>query len=212
MKSANGIDEQIDAALRIMRNAAPPDGMQIRLLRSALRAQEQQTGPLLTPLRLVAAVACCVIAISGIAVSKRNAAVEREKSVRVAVSDSAGPVFPIPGPQKATPHISPPESRLLSAKTHDASMLARVERSAVTGPAGSRAAYAEMLAPSQPAPELPLTQQERLLLLAAKRQDSTSQVAELRRPVWPLRDPADDEDFQKYFEKPPAPHQPGDPE
>ena len=170
MTSPEELDEQIDAALKIMQNASVPEGMRARVLRQARQTPRQPHS--VRPGWKVAAAVCSLLIVAGVAIRKHNAETEREASSRLLRAESLRTQPPTSKQPLAKPHSLPntaPQQRLVFATAH-----ARPN----VGPTIDKQlgrndpAYGDMLAPSQPAPEMPLTQQEKLLLAAGRSSES----------------------------------------
>ncbi len=213
MNYPDELDKQIDDALHVIRSAGTPDGMQARLLRNVRQAPAQTPMLFHSPIWKLTSVACALVVTAGVAISRHNAGVKIENTKHLptltARDKLANPT------QESTERIShsTADAGRRSHRTLQAARDTPHNLATEKEPSSEEdAAYVEMLAPSHPAPEMPLTQQEKLLLAAAKQREPKSQIAELRRPVWPLHDPVDDDDFQQFFSRPPSPNQPGDSE
>ena len=198
------VEKDITTALRIIGNSAPPEGMQSRVLRHARLAVASGSNAPKTSMRLpllvgtAFAVVCVVLFVTS-----RNGQPLKLRTVEPSAALTVAP-----------PPLIATKSKLAVRHTiPNASLQAHIVWAGSWNGAGTLIIPAPSLpvenqpgdasnAPSTPAPALPLTRQERLLLVAADAQMPKTQLAQLRRPVWPLRDPADDEDFSKFFDSP----------
>lgn len=194
-------DKNIDSALKALGKATPPGGINERVLHhastTALRAKQRG---LLFRVTAVASLGCAVAIFATWFINHKQAPAYIVQSVETVPGTNV--VTPRSHGSKATPHNIPNAA----PKAHTVWL---ASGSSYHSHADDRAASAPLAlaadasdAPSQAAPPLPLTSQERLLLAAAHGESSLPQVAHLRRPVWPLRDPADDEDFARFFDPP----------
>lgn len=198
----DALDAQIDSALNALREAVPPGGLHARVLHRARRAAHPSRHSSALPWKFAAAI-CVMVVTATIAIEHRNDPSRRSEAAQILRAQS-GPVAKGKHPPslQALPHESPVASNQHQLGFAPTRSQPPVKSGRQRLAPAEEVAYAEMNAPSKPAPEMPLTKQEKLLLRVAHRADTSSQVAELRRPVWPLRDPDQDDNFEQFFQKP----------
>ncbi len=199
-------DEAIDRVMKGLREAKMPEGMELRVL---ARLQEQQAEPSrirgvrpwLWSLGVASVVAASLIAVwvhhsgshSG---SGGNAVKIQQASARPEMMSPKGtdkPVAVLPAPQAA-------------ART---GRKAAVSQAAAAASSEDALAMSEMLAPSQPAPPEPLTEQERLLLLAIHSHDPV-ELAMLEREKSAAEFEREKAEVKSFFE--PSAGSPGEKE
>ena len=196
-------EKDIDAVLQSFATAAPPDGMQQRVLERARTAPPQSTQPWYSSmLSVAAATACILVAATAWVVKQNNHPVILPVERTPTVASYNEPLAPVRSrSMRALPHTLPnasskPHLTWASTTGHSSAVLEGRAVAHSQSPTDDDA----MNAPSRQAPPLPLTPQERLLVGVARGHALQPQIASLRRPVWPLRDPADDEDFRRFFD------------
>jgi hypothetical protein len=202
---SRAVDGAIERTMAGLREVEAPEGMERRVMdavrqrvaggdaRSAIVPAVFRDG------RVWVAAACVVLVAAGIATAIRH---ERAAGV------NGGVVV-----------VRPVQRDVLEA----AARLPGVVRGAVRGTASTRRdwrdygveqkigaeriseedalAVSEMLAPSMPAPAVPLTQQERLLVRILHK-DDPEEIAMLEPTVWAMRDEEEKREFEGFFPKP----------
>ncbi len=202
MKNHGASDKDIDSALELFAQAVPPDGMDHRVVQRARADTASPRKPWYSStLPVMAALACALVA-AALWVAKEQTRPIVLHLERLPTTAALEPTAAVRSrSMKAFPHTitnAPPKANLTWASASSAAGIAENKR---RDP--SRESIGDATnAPSKQAPALPITNQERLLLAAAHVQTSSPQIAGLKRPIWPLRDPADDEDFRRFFDSP----------
>jgi hypothetical protein len=202
------LDDAIDNALRALREAVPPEGIEARIANRLAQTTLSQTEPAARGWWHGAA--CGAAAAATLAAGLGLLLVHR------------APVPP-QSPQAASrpavvPHNAPVPVDLVPAAAH------RPESAPCTGSVRDRAIpiagplpaaplptpeelRAEAMAPSRPAPALPLTEQERALLRLTRTADP-AQLAALNEEAQAKLEAEDAAEFEKFFTPPPTPPQP----
>jgi len=219
MKNAG---EAIEKVLAGLRDAEAPAGMERRILnrleeRAAVRSRSgwRQLLPiwLVAPARpVVVGSFVCGVALAGMfAVALAIPAIRRLGHTPVSSKRNSVPVESAALTASEAAAVSAPPA-LLRADVRSIGKK-KVERSAVGAEAvldSDSAAVEEMHAASYPAPPMPLTEQERLLLRLVHKDDPV-ELALLDSKVRDLEDLADKAEFQRFFgqsAKQPTPEQP----
>lgn len=189
-------DLAIDRVLHALRTTEPPAGLEQRIAARLAQASEARTPSAASPapspiaglLRAVAPAKLYTAAALTLAVASATLAILNHRSpadtVAPARASSWAPALPqnstvattttIPSPERAAAHAPHPSAVISPSPSPSAPDLDQI-------------ALAETLAPSHPAPPMPLTAQEHLML-AASRPGQPIQLAELgatRAPLLP---------------------------
>jgi hypothetical protein len=197
-------DQDIDRLLAGLNDTEPPEGMQHRILHHT-RHHAPQPHPwrtLLTP-RLEAhpwaiALSCATILASVIYWT----ALRPHSAHEITASKHLAPTNQQPmQAQKETTTFTPPSG-------HPSIAFPRKKTKPATAKLTTDSAsnsLDQLAAQNHPAPELPLTEDEKLLLRLVHRYDPV-EVAALNRDPMPAHDAEEKEEFKKFFE----PHTTGD--
>ena len=172
-------ERTIERLLAGLRAAEPPVGIERRILEAldGMGAREVAGSASLWRPAMALLLACAVILIVAIAVHPhRHAPANLSRSTIADVRPATGPKLVT---QKAPP--GPRRTRVLASLPHDAPAVAETRKS------------------SFPAPPLPLTEQERLLLRLAHRGDSEN-IAILNPDVRAAQTAKATVQFQQFFE------------
>jgi hypothetical protein len=199
-------DEAIDAALKALREVAPPEGMEERVAGRLERAVEvagrdSATRGWWSGAACGAAVATLAIGVVIFAQHRWGATPETRQAVaRVAGRQDAGALATAYAKHGSTDtgRGAPCASRI-SQRAH----IAAVSPGVVVVPTAGEL-RAETTAPSKPAPELPLTEQERELVRLARTVDPKQLVA-LDDTTQAKMEAEDAAEFERFFTPPPAP-------
>jgi hypothetical protein len=199
-------DDGIDAALKALREVAPPDGMEGRIAGGLQERAAESRGESTAArgwwsgVACGAAVATLAIGVVIFAQHRWESRTETRQAVaRVAGTQNAGVLSTAYAKRDATesgrdvPCASPPLQR-----THILAV-----SSGVAAPTAGEL-RAETSAPSKPAPELPLTAQERELVRLARTVDPKQLVA-LDDTTQAKMEAEDAAEFERFFTPPPAP-------
>jgi len=185
----NNSDQDLKRILNALRDTEPPRAMQQRVLASV--AQREAMPSRIFPWSFVALAATVgIAAILAINVMPRGAHSSSEVTVLPKPSVSQVAVT-VPAPQPLVPHASAkaPAGNLAAQTTRRPhQLLCDCDPTAL----------AEANAPSMPPPELPLTEQEKLLRRIA-RHPNPVEVAELTPAAREARIAADSDDFKAFF-------------
>jgi len=182
----NHADDQIDIVLAALRDAAPPEGLEDRLLLSLEAAQVRV--PHVSPLRhgwttkifsvrlwIPTALAAAILALV-FAIHLHHPSTPTQTSTTGAVE---APTTTKSSQERVILSEAQRSRRTLRLSTHlNSPNLSTSALRITTSTPYEQAALADTLAPSQPSPPLPLTQQERLLLRCTRHSQLT-EVAEL---------------------------------
>ncbi len=164
-------DQQLDRVLNALRDTPPPSGLAARVNARLLQATESPARRTLfaSPQHIAWAGAACaaVLALAVLATHYQPAPTVADLSSETPATQ-ASPSLPVPAAAQVAPRFS--------VGSHTASL--KIEGVLTPEPAPDAIALAETLAPSHPAPPLPLTAQE-ALLLRSTRQGEPIEVAEL---------------------------------
>jgi hypothetical protein len=202
-------DEAIERVLAGLREAEVPEGMEQRILDTMRDAapvrREWRPMRLVMPSRLIATpsraiavagvvvvlVAACWTAFKGQRIGHENA---RSKNYMVPAN------APAPEVQVAAARAVHPLSGRAIARSSDLRVKTNARKA---GPVleGESAAQREMLSANHPAPEAPLTEEEKVLLRIAHRGDPV-EMAALNQLLWAARDAEEKAEFQSFFEPP----------
>jgi hypothetical protein len=202
----NERDEAIDAALKALQEVAPPDGMEARIA-GRLQERAAESRGRSTAARgwwsgaaCGAAVATLAIGVAIFAQYRWGARTEtRQVVARVAGTQDAGVLTTAFVKQDAIENSwGVPCAGLALQRTHIA-----VESPGVVVPSAGEL-RAETTAPSKPAPELPLTAQERELVRLVRTVDPKQLVA-LDDKTQAKMEAEDAAEFERFFTPPPAP-------
>ncbi|ADV84401.1 hypothetical protein [Terriglobus saanensis] len=194
----NHSEEAVDKILAALRNAESPPGMELRILRE-LQHQEairSQRGNWPTWLSLPGARSLAFgTAFAGLfVVVLMIPTLVRLRHPRPASRQTAT-ATPLPAPARSNSPAQPP-----SAPRLQSSQKPKGHKTAIVHPEDAQALEA-MRAPSQPAPPLPLTEQEKLLLRIAHKGDP-QQLAMLNTQLRLQEEKEEKADFQNFFEPP----------
>lgn len=164
-------DQHLDRVINALRDTPPPTGLAARVNARLLQAAESPAPRTLfaSPLHLAWAGAACAVVLLALLATHRQPARSGETQVAqgsVPQGFSLGSLVARPATTQVTPRFS--------VGSHTAPRKAE----GVLTPDPDAIALAETLAPSHPAPPLPLTAQE-ALLLGSTRQGQPIEVAEL---------------------------------
>ena len=186
-------DHNIDRVLDALRNAAPAAGMERRIVnvleiearRSALSVQSKRTV-------WRRAAACCAGLVAAVVIGafalRHSAPV-----VLTAPTASAQPSTDSPSTAETRPEVT---RTAPAARTHSAA----VQRSAE--PRRVEVAGSEDTLVSHPAPPIPLTEQERILLRYA-RYGNTGDLAQISNERKAAKEDQEKQEFQAFFAPPP---------
>jgi hypothetical protein len=189
-------DELVDRLLAAVRDAEAPEGMKRRLA-TRLQNHSQATPVRRDWLRVMpswawGACVAGVIVFSMVAVRINHS----KNSIEV-------PTAVKPGAIVATDSVRAEGSAITAARPHDPILRVRAksttEEPVVTSDEDSLA-VSEMMAPSQPAPEVPLTEQERLLLQVVRRGDP-EELALLEPEKRAARNEKEKADVKRFFQE-----------
>jgi hypothetical protein len=210
------VDNLIDATLATLRNTPAPTGLEDRLLSTLASAQQRISTPkqtrmwvphvsllrhgwttnfVLPRLWIPSALAAAAVLAITFAIHVHHPSTPTQTSTTAAVDAPS---------TASTPHelvILSHRRRTCCSGSHHLPIEATTRNTAPTP--YEQAALEDTLAPSQPAPPLPLTQQERLLLRILH-QGSYTELAELNPAVRSTLDAQQTAAFQKFF-TPPTP-------
>jgi hypothetical protein len=178
MKDAEGTIERLLAGLR---DAEPPGGMERRILEAlgGMGAREVAASASLWLPAMALLLACAVILMAAVLVRQhRHAAADLSRSTHADVRPATGPELVT---QKAATGPRRTTSRVVLRRPHEVPVAKETE------------------AASFPAPPLPLTEQERLLLRLAHRGDADN-MAILNPDVRAVLSAKATEEFQQFFE------------
>jgi hypothetical protein len=167
-------DQQLDRILNALRDTPPPTGLAARVNAHLLQAAESPTRSTLfvSPWQITWAGAACAVVLLALLATHHQPARSGETQVAqgsVARGFSLGSLGSLVA-RPATTQVAP----RFSAGSHTAPL----KDEGALAPDPDAIALAETLAPSHPAPPLPLTAQE-ALLLRSTRQGQPIEVAEL---------------------------------
>ncbi len=202
-------DEAIERVLAGLREAEAPEGMERRILNAmrdeAMGHREGRLVRLLTPSRLIVT-RTWAVALAGLTVVSLMVCwtVVRRHWVRHDSTQSKNHVAPT--------NASAQEGQVAAAREIQSPSGRPIERlRGVRGSASARrVVYAregesvhlrEMRAANHPAPEAPLTEQEKLLIRIAHKGDP-AQIAALDSSLWDERDARERAEVQRFFEPP----------
>lgn len=188
-------DHNIDRVLDALRDAAAPAGMESRIL-NTLEAEARRPALSVRPRRKVwmTTAACCaaalvVTALIGAFTLRRHSA-PAVSTVRI---PSAQPSNPSRSTVETVPEMTEPAPtpRPRSAAVQRSAQPRRIE-----------VAQSEETLVSHPAPPIPLTEQERILLRYARR-GNTGDLAQISNENKSAREDQEKQEFQAFFEPPP---------
>jgi hypothetical protein len=193
-------DELVDRLLAAMRDAEAPEGMKQRIAArlqnhsqatSSTRHEWSRVMPSWTWGACVASV--IVIIMVTVKINHSKSLTEVPTTVKPAVI-------------AATEAVREEGSSIAAARPHEAVLRVRTknatEERGVAGDEDSLA-MSEMMAPSKPAPEAPLTEQERLLLEVVRRGDP-EELAMLEPEKRAARNEKEKADVEQFFHEEPA--------
>jgi hypothetical protein len=222
MRVMKNSDDAIEKVLAGLRDAERPDGMERRILRALEETATQESEWSWSRLRLMwleralmTRVLVCATAMAGLVVVLAIPALRRA---------GRAPVASMPAESKID---SPPSAELPRVVLKSEGETASVLQASGTGVGvvripgvrvatrpdngeensergGDSLAVSEMVAPSHPAPPMPLTEQERLLLRIVHKDDPV-EMAVLNPVLRAARDAEDKAEFQRFFEVPERP-------
>jgi len=206
---SNNHHDAIDEALAALRNATPPEGMEARIadrMQQHASASQHETAAAHAWWRgAVSGAAVATLAMAAVLFAQHHSQAMPQISAHAAAAANAGAVNAayIKGSPTANDRGTPcAKPALLRAQLSAAPP--RMELTGLPTPAELRAAT---IAPSKPAPELPLTAQERELLRLARTADP-KQLAAFDEEAQAKLEAQQAEDFDKFFTPPPAPTPP----
>jgi len=188
----NNSDQDLKRILSALQDTEPPRAMQQRVL--AVVAQREAVPSRAFPWS-VAALAATVGIAAILAIHPMPRGSHTSRQVKALPEPLVSQVAATPSPQSLVPHDA-------SAKAHVGILPARAKpRPRELLCDCDPTALAEANAPSLPAPELPLTEQEKLLRRIA-RHPNPVEVAELTPAAREARIAADSDDFKAFFTPP----------
>lgn len=208
-------DDAVDTVLAALRDATPPEGMEARIAQRLQQhaaiapAAEFRWRDLIAGTTLAGAWgrgalsgAAAAMLVAGVVLFAQHGLRAGSGHEPVAVNQIAAtrvvaPSKTSPDQAHGNPCVSPRVLRARSTVPEDKMLLAE--------------ALAAVNAPSHPAPELPLTAQERELVQLARTADP-KMLAALAPETQAKVDAQEEENFDKFFAPPPAPPQPADSE
>jgi hypothetical protein len=211
-------DEAIEQVLAALREAEAPVGMERRILETLEEKASSQVGSgwrrlrpiwLTMPARPVATrfLACGVasaglfaigLAIYSIHAIRRPGHLPTQSKMAPASVGSLPPATS--GTVASSAQLVPHETSVPSIGRPDTEEKPNARRARANSTADS-VALQEMLAVSYPAPPMPLTEQEKLLLRIAHRSDPV-ELAILEPMLRTVQDAEEKEEFQRFFEQP----------
>jgi hypothetical protein len=205
----NDSEELIEKVLAGLRNADPSPGMERRILaaiQDRASTQSQSIWRRFIPLWLVTQAslsitrpAACGAALAGIvAAALVIPAIHRREQVPTQPKKNLAPLKTLPptSSEVIAENTQPPEAQ--------SSMRPKIKanpRRVELVHADDSLAMREMRAPSRPAPPLPLTEQEKLLLRFVQTH-SAEELAAMDPVKWAARDAEEKAEFEKFFGQP----------
>ena len=194
-------DEAVDRVLAGLREAEAPEGMERRILEAAGERASQRKS---VPWRLAGAMSWATAA-AGVAVVAGMLCWSSLRSSRT--GDHAGEQSVMPKGRVEVASRSIPEPERKSAKAVKETPITPVRRSQASTRPGKMVRVRargvtdgrKVLPASYPAPPMPLTEQERLLLRVARKADPT-EIAMLDPAVRATRDEEEKAQVEKFFE------------
>ncbi|RSL17669.1 hypothetical protein EDE15_3205 [Edaphobacter aggregans] len=181
-------EDAISQVLEGLRDVEAPIGMERRILDAVLDRASVRSVRM--PLwAWSAALACAMVACIAVAAVYRTARVPVPSMHSVLVDRT--PKADLETPVRSVPTVLAAQS--VRSKTNENGKRAKVARD------NDAAALREMHAASFPAPPMPLTEQEKLLLRIAHRRDP-EQLAMLNQELRDKREADSNAEFQKFFE------------
>lgn len=207
----NQHDDAVDKILAALRNAVPPEGMETRIVQRL--ANHASSVP--TPARhwhaglagststgawwrgAIAGAAAATLAICAVLLVQHRARTTPIPAQTAAGSNATTPFSP-------SPHVTPTSQSRTIPCAH--TTVFRVDTSLPVKSQEDLHAQAdgESTAPSRPAPELPMTSQERSLARLAHTADPR-ELASLSPEIQARREAEDAAEFRKFFTPPPPP-------
>jgi hypothetical protein len=170
----NDADERIERLMAGLRDAEPSPGMKRRIL-EAMEAHQARPSPWLSCPPVVASLACAAtLAASLIVVSKVNQPSHPPANVRQRAQPVAVAHKDSIGPRRSAPRVAARRPRDLTA-------------------------LRDVPSAGFPAPPLPLTEQERMLLRVARRDDAKNKAL-LNPDLQAAQSAKNTEQFQRFFE------------
>jgi hypothetical protein len=206
MKNA---EEAIEKVLAGLRDADAPDGLERRILegleeRASVQSRSgwRRLRPiwLVTPVRPVAimSLACCVAIAGVVAVVLVVPAIRRSGHVPARSKNDVAPVESVRiAPSVAAGSDAGPSSRGRDVQRMGATNTPRTRLAGTTG-SGNPVALSEMRNVSYPAPPMPLTEQERLLLRLVHKREPV-ELAMLDPKLRAVQDAEEKAEFQRFF-------------
>jgi hypothetical protein len=188
-------DELVDRLLAAMRDAEAPEGMKRRVA-TRLQNHSQATPVRRDWLRVMPSWAwgACVASVIFSMVTVR---------MNHSKNSTEAPTTVKPAAIVATDAVKAEDSAVTAARPHE-TILRVTARSTKEEPIVTSVedslAVSEMMAPSQPAPEVPLTEQERLLLQVVRRGDP-EELAMLEPEKRAARNEKEKADVKRFFEE-----------
>jgi hypothetical protein len=205
-------DDSIDRVLGALRDAEPPEGMERRILQAAQHHSSDRRAwwpmhlsipaPRIPTHYRVVGLACLAIA-SSLLVWNASRPSARSHTAPAEDSRSTHANLPEQHPSRQAPTTIQPASQPVSQPT----IIARQERTSLHPSQSTRkerlVTLRDIRSGNHPAPEAPLTGQEKLLLRLAHRSDP-QEIALLNPSLWAARDAKEKEEVKKFFEPPPT--------
>ncbi len=189
-------DELVDRLLAAVRDAEAPEGMKRRVV-TRLQNHSQATPVRRDWLRVMPSWAWGACVAGVIVFSMVTVRINHSKSPMVV------PTTVNPAATAATEAVRSEGSAVTAVRPHEAVLRVGTKSTtrepAVAGDEDSLA-VSEMMAPSQPAPEIPLTEQERLLLQLIRRGDP-EELAMLEPEKRAARNEKEKADVKRFFQE-----------
>ncbi len=189
-------DELVDRLLAAVRDAEAPEGMKRRVA-TRLQNHSQATPVRRDWSRVMPSWAWGACVASVIVTSMVTVRINHSKN------STEAPTTVKPAAIEATDAVRAEDSAIAAARPHDpilrVTAKSKKEEPIVTSDEDSLA-VSEMMAPSQPAPEVPLTEQERLLLQVVRRGDP-EELAMLEPEKRAARDEKEKADVKRFFQE-----------
>lgn len=188
-------DHNIDRVLDALRNATPPAGMERRVL-NALEIETRTPALSMRSDRkmwMTTAACCCAALVVAVLI---GAFTLRHRSAPAVSTTLAMPAQPSNASQASVATTTKPARAVPAA--HPRSIT--VQRSAQLR--HTEVAQSEDTLVSHPAPPIPLTEQERILLRYARR-GNTGDLAQINNESKAAKEDQDKQEFQAFFEPPP---------
>ena len=185
-------DHNIDRVLDALRNAAPPAGMEGRILNTLEIEARKPTVSVRSSRKVWMTTAACCCAALVVVVLVGAFSMQRHRASVVST-------LPIPPALPSHPSVAN-VPKMVEAAPPPRPHPVTVQRSAQ--PRRIEVTHSEDALISHPAPPIPLTEQERILLHYA-RNGNTGDLAQISNDRKAAKEDQDKQEFQAFFEPPP---------